>query len=159
MANVCWNRIVFFGEAEQITKIKNDSENESLHEGLDILEDFSLIDFEGSLIIDCGTKWSPPVKWVEQKSLQYGVAIECEYDEEGSDICGKFGYDNGKLVFDLEFTYLEGMYNFTDWTDFVECEVLYRIEDNEDVESFLENFPFVNDEEREELITIFNEGI
>ena len=159
MANMCWNRIVFFGEAEQITKIKNDSENESLHEGLDILEDFSLIDFEGSLIIDCGTKWSPPVKWVEQKSLQYGVAIECEYDEEGSDICGKFGYDNGKLVFDLEFTYLEGMYNFTDWTDFVECEVLYRIEDNEDVESFLENFPFVNDEHREELITIFNEGI
>jgi hypothetical protein len=45
-----------------------------------------------------------------------------------------------------------------EWTDFIECEVLYKIEDNEDVESFLEDFPFVSDEQREELITIFNEG-
>lgn len=159
MANVCWNRIVFFGEADQITKIKNDSKNESLHEGLDILEDFSLIDFEGSLIIYCGTKWSPPVEWVEKISTQYGVTIECEYEEIGSDICGVFGYEKGKLVFNLEFTYLEGKYNLLEWSDFVECEVFNRIEDNENVESFLEDFSFVTDEHREELITIFNEGI
>ena len=159
MANVCWNRIVFFGEAEQITKIKNDSENESLHEGLNIVEDFSLIDYEGSLIIYCGTKWSPPVEWVEKISAQYGVTIECEYEEIGSDICGVFGYEKGKLVFNLEFTYLEGKYNLLEWSDFLECEVFNRIEDNENVESFLEDFPFVTDEHREELITIFNEGI
>jgi hypothetical protein len=159
MANVCWNRIVFFGEADQITKIKNDSENESLHEGLNIVEDFSLIDYEGSLIIYCGTKWSPPVEWVEKISAQYGVTIECEYEEIGSDICGVFGYEKGKLVFNLEFTYLEGKYNLLEWSDFVECEVFNRIEDNEDVDTFLEDFPFVSDEHREELITIFNEGI
>jgi hypothetical protein len=159
MANVCWNRIVFFGEADQITKIKNDSENESLHEGLNIVEDFSLIDYEGSLIIYCGTKWSPPVEWVEQISFLYGVTIECEYEEIGADICGVFGYSHGNKVFNLEFTYLEGKYNLLEWSDFLECEVFNRIEDNENVESFLEDFDFVSDEHREELITIFNEGV
>lgn len=159
MANVCWNRIVFFGEADQITKIKNDYENGSLYEGIYVEQDFSLIDYDDSLVIYCGTKWSPPVEWVETMSIQYGVTIYCEYEEIGSDICGKFGYNDGELEYELELPYLEGKYNLLEWGDFVECEVFNRIEDNEDVESFLEDFHFVSDEHREELITIFNEGI
>lgn len=157
MANICFNRIVFFGEADQIARIKNDYENGSLYEGIYVEQDFSLIDYDDSLVIYCGTKWSPPLEWVEQISFLYNMTIYCEYEESGSDICGKFGYSNGNLEYELEMSYLEGKYNLMEWSEFIQSEVLYKIEDNEDVELFLEDFHFVSDEHREELITIFNE--
>jgi hypothetical protein len=151
MANMCFNYITIFGDTDAIKQIKSKYFE-------DIYDEVICEETENELTFSHESKWSPPEKWVQEMSC-YGVTIECEYDESGSDICGKFGYINGNLEFNLEFTYLEGKYNLTDWTDFVECEVLHRIEDNEDVESFLEDFDFVSDEHREELITIFNEGV
>lgn len=158
MANTCWNKITFFGEAKQIEVIKKDAINESLFDDLNWTYESSFIDYDDSLVIYCGTKWSPPEEWVETMSIQYGVTIYCEYEESGSDICGKFGYNDGNLEYNLELPYLEGKYNLMEWSEFIQSEVINKIEDNENVESFLEDFSFVTDEHREELITIFNEG-
>ena len=158
MANICWNYIAFFGEADKIAKIKNDIDNESLYEDLNWVDDFSLIEYEGSLTITCGTKWAPPFTWIESISIQYGVTIECEYDEGGADICGKFGYRDGNLEFNLEFPYLQGKYNLMDWTDFVECEVLWRLDDADPFDEFIAPFKeFCSDGEIAELEELFFE--
>jgi hypothetical protein len=154
MANVCFNYIEAFGDAKAIEKFNN----EMLID--DQMYSLETIDCEeGKIRISSETRWSPPEEWVINNSKEFGLLIECEYGECGANISGKFGFDKGEKVFDLEFTYLEGRYNLLDWYEFVEFEVLHRIEDNEDLETFLEDFDFVSLQEREELITIFNEGI
>jgi hypothetical protein len=151
MANICFNYITIFGNAETIKEIKakyfEDIYNDNIND-----------ETETELIFSHESRWSPPEEWVQEMSC-YGVTVECEYDECGADMAGKFSYANGMKIFEIEFRYLEGMYHRLDWHEFIECEVFNRIEDNEELEEFLSDFEFVTDEEREELITIFNEGI
>lgn len=154
MANVCFNYIEAFGDAKAIEKFNNEM---LIDDQIYFLEVINLEDRK--IKISSETRWLPPKEWVINNSKEFGILIECQYEECGNDISGNFGFDKGEKVFDLEFTYLEGKYNFMDWFEFIECEVLNRIEDNEDLETFLEDFNFVNPQEREELITIFNEGI
>ena len=151
MANTCFNFISIIGEQSIINKVVEKYK-------------FELYDIQwsedGCLQFAYESRWSPPVEWVKEISgFGLGLTIECQYEEIGSDIWGKFGFRDGELIFALELPYLEGQYSSMSWNDFIESEVISRIEDNENVESFLEDFPFVNEEQKEELITIFNEGI
>lgn len=48
-----------FWRGGKIATIKNDIDNKSLYEDLMWADDFSLIEHEGNLTINCGTKWAP----------------------------------------------------------------------------------------------------
>jgi hypothetical protein len=150
MANICFNSIEIFGESKAIKKIKSKYKDE-------ILEDDIYSDGETELKFRYESRWAPPIDWIQELS-NFGVIVECIYDECGANMCGKFAYKNGDKVFEIDFTYLEGMYNFVEWCNFLEDEVMWRLDNYEDVEEFIEDFPFVTDDEREELISIFNEA-
>jgi hypothetical protein len=150
MANICFNSIEIFGESKAIKKIKSKYKDE-------ILEDDIYSDGETELKFRYESRWAPPIDLIQELS-NFGVIVECIYDECGANMCGKFAYKNGEKVFEIDFTYLEGMYNFVEWCNFLEDEVMWRLDNYEDVDEFMEDFPFVTDDEREELISIFNEA-
>jgi hypothetical protein len=151
MANICLNWVNVVGESAKLQEVKRLIEPEVL--SMDVnYED------EGQMTLSLETKWSPPEEELKQISTDLGVLIECEYEECGNDIWGKFAYNGGDLVFDISMPYLEGKYNSMEWNDFVECEVLHRVHDAEDLEEFLENFEnIVSGDEINELIQIYYE--
>jgi hypothetical protein len=159
MANTCFNFIQAFGESKEIKRLKNDILNNHWDEGIEILSisDMGLENNPTGIEFSTNTRWSPPENWVMEISFNYNVTIECEYEEVGSDICGKFGYTGGNRDYNLEFTYLEGRYNFLDWEDFIECDVMFHLEDPDPFDEFMERFSFVSDEHRIELEELFFE--
>jgi len=46
-----------------------------------------------------------------------------------------------------------------DWSDFVECEVMWRLENDETLDEFIEKFDFCTDDEIAELKDIYQEHI
>lgn len=146
MANICTNWIEIFGKAETLQKIiKHDQE-------------FNFEFRDDILISNYESRWSPPVEELQAISYRYNVVVECEYDERGSDIWGKIGYENGEKIFDIEMTYLKGKYHSMEWNDFVECEVIWKLNDPDPFEDFMEEFEFCSDEHKLELEELFFEN-
>ena len=155
MANTCFNYIQAFGDAEAIEKLNFDLADDKYEE--DFYVDLGGLKNEADKItFTTETRWAPPREWVKKASEEYGLLIECEYEECGSDIAGKFVYAKGLLSTSLDFTYLEGKYHFLDWYEFIECEVLNRLEEEISLEEFLEDYTFCNEDEIKELKEIYN---
>lgn len=159
MANICLNYVEAFGESDALLKLKdylkrhdfNEVEVVSLHE-IGIENPNTGIEFT------LETRWSPEKEWIQKISSQFNVLVECQYEECSSDIGGKFAYDKGELVFDIEMSYLESKYHSLDWSDFIECEVAWRLDDAEPFDEFIAPFKeFCSDGEIEELEELFFE--
>lgn len=159
MANNCFNYIQVFG-SENGMKMFYSNLIKDRYE-----DDFSVVgisDFSKdptSLEFSAESRWSPPKEILQAISSDYGLVVECEYDEWGSDIAGKFGFDKGELVFNLEFGYLEGKYHFMDWNEFLECEAIPRLDDCESFNEFMDMFDFVDAKEHAELVEIYREHV
>jgi hypothetical protein len=159
MANNCFNYIQVFGSEKGMRMfydnlLKNRYEDEFVVVGLgDFSKDPTSLEFSAE------SRWSPPKDKLQSLSKDYSLVIECEYDEWGSDIAGKFGFDKGELVFNLEFTYLEGKYHFEEWSDFLESEAIPRLDDCESFNEFMDMFYFVNADEHAELVEIYREHV
>jgi hypothetical protein len=154
MANVCCNWIQAFGNAKAIEKLEKEL---MMDEDMYSLEHIRTDG--GEITFSCESRWAPPVDWIRDNSREFGVLIECEYSEGGSNIAGKFSYKNGEKIMDLEFAYLEGRYFLMDWFEFMEGEVFYRLDDAESLEEFLEDFHFCTEEEIKELTELYNETV
>lgn len=153
MANICYNWIEIVGETKAIDKLRKRlvAENEA-----DIKEATD----PGLLVLSMESRWVAPVEWLQEISREYGVNVECESEECGNDYWNKMGFMNGKKVFDIEMRYLEGKYHSLDWNDFIECEVISRIDEDEDFDDFIEQFlDFCSDEQIAELKDIFAEHL
>ena len=121
-------------------------------------------DIYGQLIrFQFETRWSPPDKFVKKLSEIFNVKTELYYEEMGADFCGKVWYTNGELVDSEEYTYLEGLYRFEEYEMFwgeahwriesyMECEDDVTEDGTEHIE---ENFGFVSEEDKEELLSIY----
>lgn len=155
MANICLNFIQAFGDAEAIEKLRKHlvttNEVEVVH-----IDD----PIDGELTFAVESKWSPPAEWVCELSEKFsGVLIECEYEECGSDIWGKFGFRDGVLLFTMELPYLEGKHKSMGWNEFIECEVLHRLNECESFNEFIGMFDFVDEKEHAELVEIYREHV
>jgi len=158
MANNCFNYIQVFGSERGVNMIYENLIKGRYDNDISLL---GLGDYNsGSTSFDFSaeSKWSPPRELVQMFSADYKCLVECEYDEFGSDIGGKFAYDKGKLVYNIEMTYLESKYHSLDWNEFLECEVMWRLEDPEPFDEFIEPFKeFCSDGEIIELEELFFE--
>lgn len=155
MANICLNFIQAFGYTEAIEKVRkylvttNDVEIVQIDDSVD-----------GELTFTVESRWSPPAEWVCELTEKFsGVLIECEYEECGSDIWGKFGFRDGVLLFTMELPYLEGKHKSMGWNEFIECEVFSRLDGADSLEDFIEDFYFCNEQEKTELVEIYREHL
>ena len=151
MANICFNYIQAFAHSEALDKLRD----YLIHEkDIDIVDIGDPID--GELTFTVESRWSPPAEWVCELTEKFsGVLIECEYEEPGSDIWGKFGFRDGVLLFTMELPYLEGKHKAMVWNEFLECEVVGRLEGYENLEDFLADFTFCYDHEVEYLTDLY----
>lgn len=141
MANICFNWVNVVGKQSDLEKLK-----------LEVIDEWELRhEDDGQATYSFESKWSPPENELKILSLTCSVLIECEYEECGCDIWGKFAYNKGELVFNIELPYLEGKYNSMDWSDFVECEAEWKIDSDDTLDDFLEQFYFCNETELSEL--------
>lgn len=154
MANICFNYIQAFAHSQALDKLRDHLIKE---------KDVNIVDLsdpiDGELTFTVESRWSPPAEWVCELTEKFsGVLIECEYEECGSDIWGKFGFRDGVLLFTMELPYLEGKHKSMVWNEFLECEVLHRLDSADSLEDFIEDFPFCNEEEINELKEIYYEN-
>ena len=159
MANNCVNFIQLFGSEKSIQIISKHLSTDKFDDHISVVGLSDISDDGTSLDISAYSKWSPPKEFLQSLSSDYNLVIECEYDEWGSDIAGKFAYDHGKLVMNIEFNYLEGKYHFMEWNDFLECEAIPRLDDCESFNEFMDMFHFVNTKEHAELVEIYREHV
>ena len=152
MANVCYNLIEVSGDEASINKLKKQLMADNVADIRDI-NDPTKLEFSTE------SRWVAPVEWLQEISQKYGVLVECESDECGCDYWNKIGFKDGEKVFDIEMSYLEGKYNSLDWDDFVECEVMWRLDNDETLDEFIEQFDFCNDDEIAELKEIYLETL
>lgn len=152
MANVCYNWIEVLGSEASIKKLKKQLV-------ADNMADIRDTENPNELVFSIESRWVAPVEWIEEISRKYNVLVECESEECGCDYWSKIGYKNGKKVFEIDLTYLEGKYRSLDWNDFVECEVMWRLDNDETLDEFIEQFDFCTDDEIAELKDIYQEHI
>ena len=152
MANVCYNWIEVLGSEASIKKLRKQLV-------VDNMADIRDTENPNELVFSIESRWVAPVEWLEGISRDYSVLVECESEECGCDYWSKIGYKNGKKVFEIDLTYLEGKYRSLDWNDFIECEVMWRLDNDETLDEFIEQFDFCNDEQIAELKDIYLETL
>lgn len=157
MANTCFNFIQLFGSEKSIEIIKNQLSTDIYDDHMSVVGLGYIPDGATTIDISAETDWLPLREFLQSLSSDYNLLIECQYDEIGEDIAGKFAYLNGKLMMDLSFTYLEGKYQFMDWEEFIDYEVISLLEDERPFNEFIALFNFVSDEHLIELEELFFE--
>jgi hypothetical protein len=150
MANVCYNWIEVSGDEASIKKLRKQlvADNEA---------DIRDIDDPKQLVFSIESRWVAPLEWLEEISQEYKVLVECESEESGCDYWCKVAYKDGENVFGVQLNYLEGKYRSLDWNEFIECEVMWRLEDSDPFDEFIKQFDFCNEEEIAELEELFFE--
>lgn len=155
MANICFNYIQAFAHSQALDKLRDHLIQEKEIEITSISEPI-----DGELTFTVESRWSPPAEWVCELTEKFsGVLIECEYEEPGSDIWGKFGFRDGVLLFTMELPYLEGKHKSMVWNEFIECEVFSRLDGANSLEDFIKDFHFCNEQEQCELLEIYREHV
>lgn len=107
------------------------------------------------------TAWSPPINFGIVLHEMYGVNVGLFYSEGGCDFCGKTTI-NEDGTFEEDYGYNEGNYHFDNeyfWEGIVESQIEYGIEEEKDVDEFLNDFPYLSTEDREELRKLYLESL
>ena len=100
---------------------------------------------DNETVLSFWSAWSPPIQFCQKLSEKYNVIVNIEYSESGCDFAGKVEIDNGNIVSEESYPYLEGLYRIIDKEMFWN-EVEFLIENDYDTE-----FDFVSEEDKEEI--------
>lgn len=112
MANICTNTITFSGEdlspiRNLIQEIQEAEENNVgwLPEGYKgdyyhYLFDVDITDYDEEIVINCWTKWSPPIDEMMYLCKQTNVNVNIHYEEMGMGLYGVCGYNSSKDEFE-----------------------------------------------------------
>jgi hypothetical protein len=113
--------------------------------------------YDGELVICVCTAWSPPLAFLDKLCRKYKTTAYIEYEEGGCDFAGTAKFDETGLIEDTCYKYFEGIYKRDDNEVFWN-EIEWQVQYHDTLESFLEDFSFVEDEaDKQELITIYTE--
>jgi hypothetical protein len=115
---------------------------------------------ENFIVMSPLTAWSPPIGFGVRLHEQYGVKVEIQYEEPGTDFCGKATMENQQLI-DEEHTYMKGKYildNESFWYE-VESNISVSSNDNIPIEEFLLDYDFVDEEDRNEIQKMYEESL
>jgi hypothetical protein len=106
------------------------------------------------------TAWSPPKEFCILLAEQYGVDVTLEYSEPGCDFSGRVVISPDGVEEEENYEYLEGFY-FMDEDSFwmeVQSNLEYEFCEFEprSLEGWLNDFHFVSDSDKQELIDLYN---
>jgi hypothetical protein len=131
----------------------------------DISYDQHTFDYtKDDISFSCETAWSPPIPFMENLCKMYQVNGHIYYSEGGIGFTGEttFTWQDGELdVFDQEFGFLEGMYILSKeefWSE-VDYSLDCVSDEDQSLEDFLNQYTFVSEEDKKELIRLYNETI
>jgi hypothetical protein len=107
------------------------------------------------------TAWSPPKEFCILLAEQYGVDVTLEYSEPGCNFSGRVVISPDGVEEEENYEYLEGLY-FIDEDSFwmeVQSNLEYEFCEFEPrpLEEWLNDFQFVIDSDKQELIDLYNE--
>lgn len=155
MANVCYNWIEVVGDAGSISELRDYLEDQE-----DYYLEFNESTDPTLLVFSLESRWVAPVEFLKIISREYNLLVECESEECSCDYYFKCGYRNGEKIFEINLGYLEGKYHSLDWNDFIEREVMWRLDNDESIDEFIEQFEdFCTYDEIAELKEIFVEHL
>jgi hypothetical protein len=129
----------------------------------DVDYDTCNFDLEGDDCITMSpeTAWSPPSEFCRSLAEQYGVGVVLEYSEPGCDFAGRLTITEDGFEESESYGYLEGLYNIDEdwfWQE-VSSNLDYEFDDEpRSLEGWLEDYQFVNDKCKEELISMYEEA-
>lgn len=128
----------------------------------DVSYENAVIDGDDEYItMNPNTAWSPPEGFCRLLGLKYGVSVNLEYSEPGASYAGRFTIDEDGDEESESYDYLEGLYYID--KDYFWMEVRYNLEyefeeeEPKTLEVWLEDFKFVSDTCKGELIELYNE--
>lgn len=120
-------------------------------------------DGEIELNLNFDTAWSPCVAFVKTMCEKYKVDAVLEYSECGNDFAGRvtLEWDGEELsTHEEEWDYHEGVYTMDSdqWmTSELECQMDCAKEEGLSANDFVKQFPFLSEEDREDILTMYNE--
>jgi hypothetical protein len=186
MPNWCSNEITITGDVSEIVKVLDSIENKQDNNVFKTLIDVPQNDdwyntnlqyfgtkwdvsyeecdpqeFEGGLLLTPNTAWSPPIEFCVNLAKKYGVEVDMFYHEQGNDFCGNTYINSDGTYTEEDYGYMEGLYNFDAdyfWMEaeyYVECS----IEGGQSVEEFIEEYAYLPEQDKQELIKIYNETL
>jgi hypothetical protein len=109
------------------------------------------------IVITPDTAWSPPIGFGTILAKLYQVDVELYYTEPGCDFCGKTFCNKDGDVEEDDYNYLEGLFIFDQeyfWTEMESQAEYYIGEEEQTLEDFIANFPYVD---VKELTDFYNE--
>jgi hypothetical protein len=109
------------------------------------------------IVLSPDTAWSPPIGFGTILAKLYQVDVELYYTEPGCDFCGKTFCDKDGGVNEEDYNYLEGLFIFDQeyfWTEMESQAEYYIGEEEQTLEEFIANFPYVD---VQELTDFYNE--
>jgi hypothetical protein len=152
MPNLCNNHIIISGDEKKMLLLKNIIEND-----FNIERDVSYNEFEFNddhIMMTSLTSWTPPIGIVSNLCKMYGVTAVMDYDERGSDICGRVFVDVKGEIDHEEYKFNEGHYHFDNghfWEGLVQSDLEDALEEGKNKNQFLLDYPYVNEDDLKEL--------
>jgi hypothetical protein len=113
------------------------------------------------LILTPDTAWSPPIEFGVNLAKKYGVQVDMFYYESGMDFCGKAYINSDGTYTEEDYGYIEGLYHFDAdyfWME-IEWYVENAIEQGQSVEEFMEDYEYLPEQDKQELIKMYNESL
>lgn len=108
------------------------------------------------------TAWSPPSEFCEKLAKKYDVEVRIDYEEGGVGFVGREVYNSDGLIEQQVYEdYDRGLYfldNESFWSN-LESNIEYAMENEETLETFMERYSFVSEEDKEEIKQQFTEMV
>ena len=161
MPNWCNNHIIISGDEKKMLLFRNNMENNSIIEWGDV--SYSECEFEFNddhIMMTSLTAWSPPIGFVSNLCKMYGLTAVMNYDERGSDICGRVTVDiNGEIDHE-EYGFNEGHYHLDNghfWEGLVYSDLEDALEEGKTKNQFILGYPYLDEGDKKELEKMYDE--
>ena len=113
------------------------------------------------IVLTPSTAWAPPIEFGVNLAKKYGVEVDMYYHESGMDFCGKTYIKSDGTYIEEDYEYMEGLYHFDVdyfWME-IDMYIEYAKEEEKSVEEFMEDYEYLSEEDKQELIKMYNESI
>lgn len=127
-------------------------------------EDLNVAYSDTGITMSFLTAWSPPIQFFYHLCKQYNVKVEIYYEEPGANFAGKTIIEPEGIVSEEDYSYEEGKYRLTEdesFFDNVENSIEFALQNDKTltVEKFLEDYEYVDEDDKQEIIKLFNEKL